>query len=176
VNDKKPISKPQIQLTHIAKAQLKLTDDAYRSLLMERYPNCFGTCKDLNFDEATDLINHFKKMGFKIVTKRYSRGQGFKGSRGRVENIIQLVSPQQLAKIEHLRADIRWHVHDGYFRWLKKWLKKDRITTGRDANSVIEGLKGMLGRQQKAKEMEQRTAGEEGLRRDGSFHGGRWQW
>jgi hypothetical protein len=190
----KPINKIQVQLIHIGKAQLGLSDEAYRLVLNQLF--WVNTCKDLNYDEATKLIEHFKSKGFKIVTKKYSRGQGFKGSRSRAENIIQLASPQKLAMIEHLRADIRWHVHDGYFRWLKKWLKKDRIATNKDANSVIEGLKGMLSRQQRAKSKELRAEsieqratpthpsplegegkGEgESLRRDGGLHGGRWQW
>lgn len=185
----KPINKTQIQLIHIAKAQLGISDNDYRILLMERYPNCFGTCKDLSYDEASDLINYFKSKGFKIVTKRYGRGTSPRAQKGQYAptNIIQLASKQQLAKIEHLRADIRWHVHDGYFRWLRKWLKKEKIQTGKDAFRVIEGLKGMLSRQQskyqsikgsKPENSDTVTLGhsDTSLRRDGGLHGGYWKW
>ncbi|MDP3012685.1 MAG: hypothetical protein Q8M92_00490, partial [Candidatus Subteraquimicrobiales bacterium] len=96
-------------------------------------------------------------------------------------NIIQLVSPQQLAKIEHLKADIKWHVHDGYQRWLKKYLKKDRIATSREANNVIEAMKGMRERQQSTTPAPPYQGGERGgdveCYRDGFIRGnGRVQW
>lgn len=161
---KKEIDRIQIKLIHIAKSKLKLTDEDYRTLMMERYPACFGSCKDLSYNEASDLIEYLKKMGFKIVTKKYQH-------KASGPNIIHLVSPQQLAKIEHLKNDIKWHVHDGFNRWLVKYLKKDHISTAREANSVIEALKGMKARQQSAAEDSTQS-----LRRDGAMHGGRWQW
>jgi phage gp16-like protein len=167
----KPIDSMQCKLIHIAKAKLGLSDEGYRTMLSERY--WVNTCKELSYDDATDLIKHFQTLGFKIVTKRYAHVRRKTDARRKAPNIIQLVSPQQLALIEHLRADITWYVHDGYFRWLKKWLKKDRITTEKEARNVIEALKGMLKRQQNAKRMEHSA---EGLRRDGGMHGGRWQW
>jgi hypothetical protein len=166
----------QIKLLHIAKAKLGLSDEDYRTMLSDRY--WVNTCKELSYDDATELIKHFQTLGFKIVTKRYSHG-----ARRKAPNIIQLVSPQQLALIEHLRADITWHVHDGYFRWLKKYLKKDRITTEKEARNVIEGLKGMKARQQKTftpthpSPLEGEDKGEgASLRRDGGMHGGHYKW
>ncbi len=39
------ISKKQIQLIHIAKAELGISDEDYRALLMTRYLGCFeGSC------------------------------------------------------------------------------------------------------------------------------------
>lgn len=157
------INKKQIQLIHIAKIQLGLSDEEYRSILMERYRGCFGSCKDLSYDEATDLINYFKTLGFKI-TKRYKR-------RELSPNVIALVSEQQLRLIEHLKADIRWHVHDGFYRWIKAFLKKDKIITSKDAFKVIEALKAMKARQQKALE-----PGAE-CYKDGCIKGrGYWKW
>jgi len=140
------IERKQITLIKIGQAKLELDDDKYRLILNQRY--WVNTCKNLSYDDATDLLKHFQTMGFKIVTKKYNRGQGFKGSRGQAENIIQLVSRQQLALIDHLREDIQWRIHDGYYRWLRKWLRKDRITTSKEAFRVIEGLKSMLKQQQ----------------------------
>jgi hypothetical protein len=164
----KPIDKIQVKLIHIALNKLGLSDEAYRLILNQRY--WVNSCLALSYDEATNLIKHFQEMGFKIITKRFRTSRNDKTA----PNIIQLVSPQQLKLIEHLRADIRWHVQDGYFRWLKKWLKKDRITTGKEAFRVIEGLKGMLARQQRARITD--TGTDNGLHRDGGMHGGKWQW
>jgi hypothetical protein len=157
VNNRKPIDAVQVKLIHIAKAKLCLSDVDYRTLLSERY--WVNTCKELSYDEATDLIKHFQTQGFKIITKRHNHltspipslpRRGKRGGReaGGVNNITRLVSPQQLAKIEHLRADIQWRIKpDGYCHWLRKYLKKDRITTEKEARNVIEALKGMVQRQ-----------------------------
>lgn len=164
MQSEKQTDKTQVKLIHIAKTKLGLSDEQYRSIMIERYPGCFGSCKDLTYDEATDLINHFKSLGFKIITKKH-------GKKPTAPNMVQLVSPQQLAKIEHLKQDIRWHVHDGYLRWIKKYLKRDHITTSKEANNVIEALKGMLARQQRAAEPEAECY------RDGHVRGGgKWQW
>lgn len=162
MQSEKPIDKTQIKLIHIAKSKLGLCDEEYRTMLSDRY--WVDSCKDLSYDEATDLINYFKSLGFKLITKKREK-------KPTAPNMVQLVSPQQLAKIEHLKHDIRWHVYDGYDRWIKKYLKKDRIATSREANNVIEALKKMLARQQKAAEPEAECY------RDGCIKGkGRWTW
>lgn len=141
------IDRTQVKLIHIAKSKLGMSDEEYRTLLMERYPGCFGSCKDLSYDEATDLIDHFKKLGFKIVTKRY-------GKKKLPPNVIELPSPQILKHIEHLRDDIRWYAHDRGQKFIQKFLKKDRPSTMKEAQKVVEVLKSMKARQQKAHEPE----------------------
>jgi hypothetical protein len=138
--EEKRITKKQIILIHLALNQLKISREQYEIMLSDYWAK---SSVDLSFKDAEHLIDRFVKLGFKIVTKHTPRPSR-KGT-----NIIDLTSPQQLALIEHLREEIRWHVEDGYFRWLRKWLKKDRITTSREASRVIEGLKGMLARQQR---------------------------
>ncbi|MFA7465182.1 MAG: hypothetical protein WCY54_09020, partial [Syntrophales bacterium] len=70
-------------------------------------------------------------------------------SRGPVpHNVILLLSPEQLAMINSLRAEIRWRYMDGYERWLKKYMKLSTIRTSLEASRVIEGLKGLLRSQQ----------------------------
>lgn len=175
------ITKKQTQLLHIGKTFLGLPDSQYRLMLSEYWVK---SSVDLTYQEASELLNKMVKMGFKIITKRYERRA--KSREHRAENIIQMVSPQQLAKIEHLRADVRWYVHDGYQRWLRKWLKKEKIQTGKDAFRVIEGLKGMLSRQQSkfgvrssesgVKKNSELITPNSQLRRDGNINGGRWQW
>lgn len=141
------IDRKQITLIKIAQHQLGLEDEQYRALLLMRY--FAASCKELTYDEATDLIKHFQTRGFHIVTKRYGKGQGSR-VRGQADNIIRLPSPQQIAKIGHLKEDVRWRLHDGFWRWLKKFLKRDEdkawpalIHTSGEAYRVIEALKGM---------------------------------
>jgi hypothetical protein len=146
----KPIDAIQIKLIHIAKHQLGLDDEQYRALLLMRY--FAASCTELTYDEATDLIKHFQTRGFHIVTKRYEHKK--RDKRNRPDNIITLPSPQQIAMIGHLKEDVRWRLHDGFWRWLKKFLKRDEdkawpalIRTSGEAYRVIEALKGMGKRQ-----------------------------
>ena len=135
------IDHKQKVLIHIAKAQLGLSDEAYRELLMDRYPGCFeGSCRELTYKEAEDLINHFTGMGFVIRKKKRKplpRG---------IPEVFTDKHPMA-GKIDRLRADVRWHFEDGYERFIKKMLKKDRITTTAEASKVIEALKAMRARQ-----------------------------
>jgi hypothetical protein len=137
------ISPTQIKLIHIAKQQLGLSDEEYRELLRERYMGCFeGSCKELTYQEAHDLIEHFKSMGFEIKKRRRKKPRG-------MDEIVHSRHPMML-KIEHLRKDIHWHVkHDGFQRLLEKRFGIKRIKTTREAVKVMECLKAMKARQEK---------------------------
>jgi hypothetical protein len=154
----------QIKLIHIAMSDLRLDDVTYRFMLYDQFK--VRSSKQLSYDQASELINYFKRLGFRI--QQGPRGQGAKGSseprtlsctlcaprpkRDAIpDNTIYLVSPQQLVKIEHLREDIRWHKHDGFERWLKKYFGLDKIKLSIEASAVIEGLKGLLRSQNKCK-------------------------
>lgn len=140
MQDNKSIDSTQIKLIHIAINQLKIDDETYRSWLGQWFD--VYSCKELTYEQASTLIDEFKKMGFKIVRNRRPR-------RPQAPNMVQMVSPQELAKIKHLKADIKWRFYDGYYRWLKKYLKKDHITTSKEASRVIEALKSMRDRQER---------------------------
>lgn len=49
---------------HIAKKELGFDDDTYRTILQTRYKK--DSAAKLTRFEAEDLINHFKKQGFKV--------------------------------------------------------------------------------------------------------------
>jgi hypothetical protein len=142
------ITPMQIKLIGMGRSQLGLPDEDYYKLLSDRY--WCNSCKDLTYKEASELIDHFKTMGFKIKSSREPQPPRGRRPRGAAvaNNIANLPSKEQLRYIELLRADIRWHLRDGYYHWLVKWLKKDSIATSREASRVIEGLKGMLKRQE----------------------------
>ncbi|GER92670.1 DUF1018 domain-containing protein [hot springs metagenome] len=143
------IDNKQKQLIHICKAQLiekgELSEESYRDMMERHYG--VRSCVYLTYNQAEAFINDMIRLGAEIKRKRRPR-------RPQAPNITAIVSPQELAKIEHLKADIKWRFHDGYDRWLKKYLKKDRITTSREASKVIEALKGMLARQQRQEKFE----------------------
>jgi hypothetical protein len=133
----------QKALVHICKSQLiakGVIDEAgYRALLRQWFDA--ESSRDLDYDQATVFIDELIKMGASIKKKRKSKKK-------LPPDITQLPSPQQLRMIEHFKQDIRWKFSDGFNRWLKAYLKRDRIVTAKEANAVIEALKGMLARQQ----------------------------
>lgn len=144
--DSKPINKTQVKLIHIAIAKLNYSDEEYRELLWGRYQ--VTTSKDLTYEQASDLIDYFKLKGFKIK-KKCTLCTPRQWREKLPENIIMLVSKQQLSMIEHLREDVRWHVHDGFQRWLEKRMGIKKVKTSIEANKIIEGLKNMVKAQNK---------------------------
>ncbi len=146
----------QKQLIHIAKTQLGLSDVNYRTIIEAQTKGKKNSSKDLTYFEADAVINYFvKKLGFEIQSN-YIRTSGaarrarwqkiYKPQRiGKTPtNLFILPSPDQLEMIDALVKKIAWRFEDGYDRWMKKYMKIDRIKTDDDACKVIEGLKGML--------------------------------
>lgn len=140
LKNKKLIDKTQVKLIHVAKSHLKMPDEDYRALLSERY--WAHSCKDLTYDEATNLLKHMQTMGFKIITKRHQQRKSLP------PGIDQLPSGEIMRMIDHLKADVQWRIRpDGYERWLRKFLGVDRPRTMREAQKIVEALKGMKTRQ-----------------------------
>ena len=144
------INRKQIILIHLAKTQLGLSDGDYRVLLLQfsrSMPAADPSSKHLSFNEAHAPIEHFKKCGFKI------RHSGAKTQRRKGElppGVTRLPSSQIMSKIDHMREDINWKYHDGYYRWIKKSFGIEKIRTMAEAIKIVEGLKKMLARQETA--------------------------
>ncbi|RZF83733.1 regulatory protein GemA [Pseudoalteromonas sp. CO325X] len=79
-----------IQLIHIAKSQLALDDDTYRSAL--RGVTGKTSCKELGVKELTAVLEHFKKSGFKCR------------SNGSKKRMSPKSSARQLGEINKIRA------------------------------------------------------------------------
>ena len=58
------ITAKQIKLIHIGKNSLRLDQDEYRMILRERYG--VETSKDLTTEEASDLLEYFRGLGFPL--------------------------------------------------------------------------------------------------------------
>ncbi len=155
----KKIEPVQIKIIHTAIGKLGLSDQLYRDIL---WLQCKATsCTDLNYHQASKLIDHFKTLGFKSPRrKKYTRGtQSFQDFRSmprkdRPANVVVMPSRDQLDMIDALAGQITWRLEDGFQRWMKKFYKIDRITTDWEASTVIEGLKKMLDHQDKHLEPE----------------------
>ena len=152
------IEPKQIQLIHIARAQLGLDEDNYRTIIQARTKNKKHSSKDLTYFEADGLINYFKTLGFKIQSNyirtsgaarraRWQPANDCRKNKGAGGNVFVLPTPDQLAMIEALKSKVAWRAEDGFNLWQKKYLKIDRIKSLEDAQRVIEGLKGLVAHQ-----------------------------
>ncbi len=156
----KMIEPIQIQLIHIAKVQLGLSEDDYRQIIGAQTKGKKQSSKDLTYFEADGLINYFKTLGFKIQSS-YIRTSGAArrarwqpandrkrghdaASSPRPANVFLLASRDQRETIEVLKKKIPWRFEDGYQRWLTKYMKINRVKTAEQASNTIEGLKKML--------------------------------
>jgi hypothetical protein len=143
------ITPTQCKIVHIAVAQLGLSDQIYRDILWSQHKAL--SCTDLNYHQASNLIDHFKTLGFRIKTV----GRAKHARRNTARNVTFLPSPDQIDMINSLAAQVAWKYADGFQRWLAKYLKISRIATSAQAQRAIEGLKGMLKNQQIAVNGEQ---------------------
>ena len=170
----KTIDATQIKLIHIAKSKLQLSDQEYRDLIVRFTPTSFDidpdkpSCKGMTYQEAHDLIEHLKTRGFELVPKRREEAQrkpynwekkpqpGHYPKQREEMDIPKLPTAWQIGMIECLRDDCVWHVADGFRRWLEKYLGRQLeegkawrtlVHTSKEAQYVIEALKGMKGRQ-----------------------------
>jgi hypothetical protein len=135
----KMIEPIQIQLIHIAKAQLGLSREEYEAAIAGQTTGTKFSSIALTYAEADGLINYFKTLGFKIQPKRRRprrpRTQG---------NVVGLPSRDELNLIALLVKKVPWRIEDGYQRWLTKHMRIRKVATAEQAEKVIEGLKGLL--------------------------------
>lgn len=145
----------QIRLIHIAKAQLSLSEDEYRQIIGAQTKMKKWSSKDLTYFEADGLINYFKTLGFKIRSNyirtsgaarrsRWQPANARRRARQNAENVVLMPSRDQMEMIDVLKKKISWRVEDGYQRWLRRYMKIERILTADQASKAIEGLKGLL--------------------------------
>lgn len=150
------IEPKQNQLIHIAKAQLFLSEDKYRSIIEGQNKRGKTSSADLTYFEADAVINYFiKTLGFKIKEKYTAKERAAKKysmrrwRAGKPSNIYCLATHDQLNMISALATQIKWRVEDGFHRWMKRYMRIERIKTDDEACKVIEGLKGMLANQER---------------------------
>ena len=138
------IEPKQITLIHIAQGQLRISKDDYRALLLERSPDCWtGSCKDLSYDDASDLIDYFKTLGFKVQAKKRDRTVVRPEKHQPRRGVVQLMSGPQTAKLEHLRTVIKWKFKDGMERMMPRFIGRRWPATMQEAVIAIERFKDM---------------------------------
>lgn len=86
------LARREIQLIHVARKKIGMDDETYRNLLKDRFGA--SSSKGLSAQERRQLLDHFKKLGFKVVSKH-------------VKPTIKPELQALLDKIEALLADMK---------------------------------------------------------------------
>lgn len=61
----------EIQLIHVAKQKLGMDEDTYRNLLTDRFS--VSSSKDMDEKQRHELLEYFKKLGFKVIKTQKPR-------------------------------------------------------------------------------------------------------
>ncbi|MBN2547482.1 MAG: regulatory protein GemA [Spirochaetes bacterium] len=139
----KTVDQTKISLIHIAKAQLKLTEESYRSIL-----SGVGvlSSKELSIDGFKRLMDVFKKLGFKSYSyKNRKKYQRQKEINKYVGNQIWGCTPAEKEYIESLwyekaRNKNQWSLEAFIYRIVKK---SSAFLNKQDVVKIIEALKNL---------------------------------
>lgn len=140
-----PITKQQIALLHVAKKELGLIDEDYRSIL-----NLYGavdSAKHLTKDGFERVIDHLERLGFTSTTAQKTH----RTTRYRVphRDADGVPYPAQLRMIDQLFQQLGWTETERQRGFCQRMLKKPWPQTRAEANKIFEGLKAMLARIEK---------------------------
>ncbi len=126
------LTRKQLTLVHLAKAQTGITEESYRDLLASRWK--VASSKDLSHPQLDELLKVFRSLGFRA--KRTARPR---------PNALELASPAQLAFLAKCYDGLGWEP--------ARRVGFNRKMTGRpwpqsraDCNKIIEALKAMAQR------------------------------
>jgi hypothetical protein len=141
------ISAQKLKLIHVARRELKLTDDAYREVL--RHHGGVQSSKDLDDDGFKRVLDCFKALGFWVERK-------WKQTRPRDPG--DLPTPGQLQVIEHLWNDLSEYEAGAAYTPFRRGFYRQRLKipalgpqTRAQANAAIEALKNRVQRALKAR-------------------------
>ena len=152
-----PVSPGQIKVIKMAQRFFDISEDIYRDILETRYG--VRSSKDLTFDQAKDLIQDNEAKGFVIKTTLASTAKKQQLPRPRRPapspeprarpqgaNVICMVKPEEIDKLNKIAALIPWRLENGLALFLEKrmGIKGGRVKTSAEAYLAIEGLKKMF--------------------------------
>lgn len=165
------ITPDQITAIKMGQKHLGISDEDYRATLWERYH--VDSCRDLNREQATDLIEDYVSRGFILVPsaakankwanrKKQQLPRPYKPagvdkrmrpSHKGPDNVAYLVTAEEIDKINKVSALIAWREANGLALFLTKrmGINEGRVKTSAEAYLAIEGLKKMFENQMKAR-------------------------
>lgn len=137
--DKRKISitNSQLALIHVAKKELALVDDDYRSIL-ELYGGVTSS-KHLTLEGFERVMKRLEQLGFKSTTDRQPARAPHRDPDG-------APFPAQLKMIEHHFETLGFHGAERRQGFCRRVIKKPWPQTRTEANKIFEALKAMVAR------------------------------
>lgn len=134
------LKRREIQLIHIAKQQLQIDDETYRTMLWAIARVKSST--ELDFKGRKDVLDHLKKSGFKAIPSK-KRPQ----SRPLADD-LQSTKIRELWLTLHTNGKVRNPDESALAAFVKRQTKVDALQwlTTKQASAVIEELKKWLAR------------------------------
>lgn len=132
-----PVTERQLALIHVAKKDLGLADEDYRSIL-ELYGGV-SSAKFLKLDGFERVMLHLERLGFKSTSERQP-------SRAPVRDANGPPFPAQLKMLDMYFDRLGIDSADRRQGFCQRQIKKPWPQTRAEANKVCEGLKAMVAR------------------------------
>lgn len=127
----------QLAVIHIAKEELGLDEGGYREVLRERYRH--ESAAELTEREAADLIDHFRRLGWRPRQRRGPHRPATWRQLGLIRHLwLELAAA---GAVEHPEGEALMHFVE--HRTGKTQLSRLEVA---EASAVIEGLKAWLAR------------------------------
>jgi hypothetical protein len=131
------VTSGQLALIHVAKKELGLQDEDYRSIL-ELYGG-FSSSKHLTLEGFERVMNHLERLGFKSTNAKPPANAPDRDPDG-------LPYPAQLKMIEHLFEQLCFTETARRGGFCRRVIKKPWPQTRAEANKIFEALKAMVAR------------------------------
>lgn len=146
ISDTKAITPSQVRSIHAALSRAGIDDDTYRLLLSDGYG--VETCKALTRRQASELLRH---LGVGLRNPPGTRPKAPRQPRKQLPpGVTRLPSAAQRRLVSELVSEIAWRQDGGYTAWLQTNQGLKRVATAQQAMRVIEGLKALKRRQERA--------------------------
>ena len=137
-NGSQKINANQIALLHVAKKELALDEENYRSIL-KHYK--VKSAKDLTLKDFRQLVKYLETLGFTSSNKKPTHAPN--------RDANGLPYPAQLADIYNMFDKLVIRETYRQRRFCERVIKKPWPQTRGEANKIYEALKAMLAREQK---------------------------
>lgn len=146
------VNSKQLALIHVAKKELGLAEEDYRSIL-EIYGGV-SSAKFLTLEGFERVMSHMEQLGFKVKSDSNKDGKGFKqavycAADTHYFDPKALKTPAQDAMLTHYFKELGWNESARQQGFCKRTIKKAWPQTRSEAAKVIEGLKAILSRSMK---------------------------
>lgn len=129
------LNKQQKAVIHVAKNQLRLDEDTYRTIL-KTYGKVESS-RDLNEAGFEQVMKYFRTLGFRMKRKKANLPPA------------TTIITRQMFRIENLYNKLGWTDKKRQIGFNQRMIKKAWPQTTFEANKIIEALKAMIEREER---------------------------